>query len=172
MATWRLLRSRHPGLYPASWDRFYLFLADVGERPSPSHKFKRLDANNPFSKENFQWSAPLAHDSNNSRKGYQASYGREWNMQKRFGISCGEYDMMLKRQDGKCAICLEKEHRPDRRSGTKSLAVDHDHKTGAVRGLLCADCNTALGLLDDSPDLIRSAMAYLERHAASEAPAK
>lgn len=164
--TWKLFRSRHPGLYPPEWDRFDVFLADVGERPSEAHKFKRLDAAKPFSKENFEWRPPQPKVTAGSRKAYHAAYGREWNMQTKFGITGEQYAAMLKAQGGVCAICEEAERRPDRRTGEmKALAIDHDHKTGKVRGLLCADCNTAIGLLDDDPELLRAAIAYLDAHA-------
>lgn len=54
-----------------------------------------------------------------------------------YGISVEEYDKMLEFQDGKCAIC----HKPPK---NKRLAVDHDHKTGIIRGLLCSMCNQSL----------------------------
>lgn len=57
-----------------------------------------------------------------------------------------------------CEIC----GRPDGGNG-KPLAVDHCHVTGHVRGLLCMLCNTALGKLQDSPDLLRKAIEYLEK---------
>lgn len=67
---------------------------------------------------------------------------------------------MLHAQDGKCAICKtaswDKEHKKFRR-----LVVDHDHKTGKVRGLLCANCNLVLGHAKDSVQLLAASIAYL-----------
>lgn len=59
---------------------------------------------------------------------------------------------------GKCWICQQPETVPGR-----SLAIDHDHQTGAVRGFLCYRCNTVLGRMQDSPDLFRRAADYLDR---------
>lgn len=73
-----------------------------------------------------------------------------------FGISLADFETMLSNQGGVCAICGE---RPKRRR----LAVDHCHQTGRVRGLLCYSCNVGIGALRDSPDVIRSAIAYLRR---------
>jgi len=73
----------------------------------------------------------------------------------RYGISSEQYDEMLGRQGGKCAICRE-----ECRTG-KALAVDHDHDTGAVRGLLCRACNGAIGALDHDPEVLRAAIRYL-----------
>lgn len=77
----------------------------------------------------------------------------------KYGLAPGDYDQMLEAQGGGCAIC-------SRTCPTgRSLAVDHCHTTGAVRGLLCADCNRSLGMMGDSPERLRSAAAYLEDHA-------
>jgi hypothetical protein len=78
-------------------------------------------------------------------------------LKKKYGISIEQYDQMLADQDHRCALCLSSEH--DARGGR--LAVDHDHATGVVRGLLCGPCNTGLGKLGDSVDGLRRAIAYL-----------
>ena len=63
-------------------------------------------------------------------------------VQRTYGLAEGEYARMLDAQDGRCAMCR-------RRPRTKRLAVDHDHFTGKVRGLLCGVCNhTILGMLE------------------------
>lgn len=74
----------------------------------------------------------------------------------KFGLTPGQYAKMLEAQDGLCAICRQP-------PGTHRLAVDHDHSTGQIRGLLCAPCNVALGGFHDDPARLRSAIAYLER---------
>lgn len=63
-------------------------------------------------------------------------------------------------QDGKCAICRVAEAYAPR----KRLAVDHDHRTGAIRGLLCGNCNAGLGQFKDNPDLLAAAIRYLQEH--------
>ncbi len=74
-----------------------------------------------------------------------------------YGISLVEYDKMLVAQEGVCAIC----GRPDPK---RRLTVDHCHLTGKVRGLLCKKCNTAIGLLGDSSDVLVKALAYCLKH--------
>lgn len=74
---------------------------------------------------------------------------------KRYGITPNEYDELLESQNGVCAICLQ-----ECKSGRR-LAVDHDHKTGAVRGLLCGSCNRAIGNLQDDPEVLQRALDYL-----------
>ena len=72
-----------------------------------------------------------------------------------FGLSLDDLERMLIEQGGLCAIC---ERTPARR-----LCIDHCHATQKVRGLLCDNCNIALGLLDDDPERLRAALAYVLR---------
>jgi len=75
-----------------------------------------------------------------------------------YGITRDEYEAMVARQGGRCAICHENP-RPVR--GCIRLHVDHDHVTGKVRGLLCQLCNLALGKFRDDPRRLMSAIHYL-----------
>src|SRR5690606_33401686 len=74
----------------------------------------------------------------------------------RFGLSRDDFDRMMDAQYGECCIC----HRPAEES-SKRLAIDHDHETGRVRGLLCQKCNCALGLFRDDPGIVMAAAVYL-----------
>jgi hypothetical protein len=74
---------------------------------------------------------------------------------RKFGITIEEYDTLYLNQGGRCAICLDKP--TDRR-----LAVDHDHITGKIRGLLCKNCNLILGHAEDNCDILERAIKYLE----------
>ena len=71
-----------------------------------------------------------------------------------YGITIADYNAILERQGGVCAIC--KKHPGE------TLCVDHCHATGKVRGLLCRKCNAAIGFLEDDPRNARAAAAYLE----------
>ena len=79
-----------------------------------------------------------------------------YELKKAFGITLEYYKGLLARQGGVCAICYEGN------PAGKSLAVDHDHNTSEVRGLLCDKCNRGLGLLGDNPILLRKSASYLE----------
>lgn len=82
-----------------------------------------------------------------------------------FGITLEEYNEMLIKQMGVCKICLKPETSIDgRNKRVKALAVDHDHITGKIRGLLCYSCNIGIGFLKDSSDLLKKAAEYLEEH--------
>lgn len=76
---------------------------------------------------------------------------------RRMGTDLDTYDLMVETQAGLCAIC----RRPPRSNGRDRLAIDHDHATGVFRGLLCDQCNMAIGLLDDDPTIVESALRYL-----------
>jgi len=82
----------------------------------------------------------------------------------RAGVTGVEYDAMLESQKGLCLICGRPETslRPD--GSVKVLAVDHDHLTGKIRGLLCQRCNVVLGLAKDDAATLRAMAAYLDDH--------
>lgn len=83
----------------------------------------------------------------------------------RYKISIEEYHAMIEKQQNKCSICKQEETRKSSKSDEKTrLCIDHDHKTGAVRDLLCHDCNTAIGKMKDLPELLLAAADYLLRH--------
>lgn len=81
-----------------------------------------------------------------------------------YGLTPGCYDALIAKQGGVCAICGRDEPNAHGRTGKKfQLSVDHCHDTGRVRGLLCQNCNRAIGLLGDNVELLRKAIDYLER---------
>jgi hypothetical protein len=89
-------------------------------------------------------------------------YQREYHLNRKYGLTIGDYERMLADQFGGCAIC----GRPEPEDG--SLHVDHDHETGAVRGLLCFPCNQAIGAFEEQLDLLTAALRYLRRHDQTE----
>lgn len=78
----------------------------------------------------------------------------------RYGITLAEYDARLSAQGGVCACCQSAA--PGYPSG-RSFAVDHDHETGVIRGLICSKCNKGIGLLGDNAAGVAKALAYLRR---------
>lgn len=81
-------------------------------------------------------------------------YSTWYNRKRKLGITKEEYLNLLEKQNGVCAICNQ--------TCTKSLAVDHDHTTSKIRGLLCNSCNRGLGYLKDSIAILKAATTYLE----------
>lgn len=90
----------------------------------------------------------------NERESYRIEY--------HYGINTDELFDMLLSQDGKCATCqcsitLERKH-------TNRAHIDHDHRTGKVRELLCKECNKALGLIKEDKDTLMNMIAYIDKH--------
>ena len=86
---------------------------------------------------------------------------RKQHLKRTYGITLEEYDAMLEKQGGCCAICGTDKPGSSRRN--TYFSVDHCHTTGEVRGLLCHQCNTALGLIKDNPDTLTNMITYLSR---------
>lgn len=86
-----------------------------------------------------------------------SAQNRRSSLRRKFGITPEQYEALYQQQDRACAIC-----RATSNFTFKNLCVDHDHRTGKVRGLLCLNCNTALGQFKDSTDLLVRAVGYLE----------
>ena len=107
------------------------------------------------------------HKTREGRQAYQNAYrklkphiekGRA--LRESFGLSLEQYQEMHDRQEGKCAICGQPETQL-REGKVKALAVDHCHKSGRIRGLLCSDCNTGIGKLKEDLKILQSAIRYL-----------
>ena len=96
---------------------------------------------------------------------FRAAQNRNWARKyypAKFGLGPDDYETMLAAQNYACAIC-GKNHveKPEKKWGRARLAVDHEHGTGRVRGLLCTTCNAGLGFFRDSPKLLTKAVEYL-----------
>ena len=84
---------------------------------------------------------------------------RDRRLMRLYGLTPEEHNAMEAAQNSLCAIC----NRPERLKGGRRLSIDHCHSTGAIRGLLCSRCNTAIGSFDDNIELMRRAIEYLQR---------
>lgn len=85
---------------------------------------------------------------------------RRWNLKKNFNMTVEEYELLLQSQNGVCAICGELNLAKNKRY----LGVDHNHDTGANRGLLCNLCNAALHRIEYDPDWGNKALTYLAKY--------
>lgn len=92
------------------------------------------------------------------------TYRREWTIKKKYGMDGDEFFAYWSANRGCCYLCERKMEMPKAGQQGQSLiscAVDHDHKTGRVRALLCARCNKALGFFEDDVELLKKAIKYL-----------
>jgi len=160
---------RHRGIKKIApeWQNDFLqFVADVGQRPSKKHKLFAADESKPIGPNNFIWKRSIIEKHpGEDNKTYQARFQRasrglkkekhkEYELKRRFGITGKQYRQMYSAQNGTCAICKKKDEH-------FSLAVDHCHETGKIRGLLCSQCNRGLGLFRDSKESLKAAIDYL-----------
>lgn len=87
---------------------------------------------------------------------------KAWKLRKRcakFGITTERYFALISAQEGRCAIC-----RIDFSTRKYAPAIDHCHKSGKVRGLLCLNCNSGIGKLREDVQILQKAIAYIESH--------
>jgi hypothetical protein len=150
------------------WDHFWTFVADVGDRPGTRFVLRKIREDAPLGPTNFRWCEPDL-----SKKDH-AVYMREHrkrnpdkfrniDLKKKFGITLEQYETMLNEQNGVCAICKRSDNVMDWRTGKqRHLAVDHCHRSGHIRKLLCQNCNQGLGNFRDDAVLLRAAADYLE----------
>lgn len=89
----------------------------------------------------------------------RTKYQRKYNLNKKFNLTIEQYNSILISQNNTCAICGV-----DAKLQNKKLAVDHNHSTGNIRGLLCSSCNTGIGLLKDDIKVLNSAIKYLHKY--------
>ncbi len=93
-------------------------------------------------------------------KSENPDYYKNKHLEGTYGIGIDEYNRMYHNQHGRCAVCgkhAEETHR-------KRLFVDHSHATGKVRALLCQQCNTALGMVNEDTDVLLALVGYLNEH--------
>lgn len=168
------------GLLCAAWDDFWKFVSDVGERPSKRHYFVALEPSRLIGPDNFEWREQLRRQPGETKKQFNArawarrrkhfpSYETNRYLKRKYGITLADYNRMKEEQGGVCAICHQPETSYDPKTHIiRGLSVDHCHTTKKVRGLLCFNCNAAIGRLRDSIDLLDACRAYLVKHATQE----
>ncbi len=97
-----------------------------------------------------------------SQKVYTTDYRWAIHIKVKFNMTPGDYKNMLNTQNNKCAVCGETAMSQESAHGAKGkLDIDHCHKTGQVRGLLCKRCNKGLGAFKDAPELLEAALNYI-----------
>lgn len=168
---WARTRRDNPG--DIGWKAFAEFRQSIGNSAFPHAHLVKIDATKPIGPDNFQIK-PRAKFDRSTLEGRVAYYRdrsktdrdryRGHELLSKFGITLDQYREMLVAQKGVCAVCKQPETAM-RNGQVMALSVDHCHATGAIRGLLCRDCNHSLGKFKDDPARFHSAANYIEFHA-------
>lgn len=144
LAEWKL---RNPDKVKAAEDRRRQAVRNDPERLAKSREYRR----------DYQRRKRAAFSE--EEKEIEREKSRIAEMKKKFGIGTEEYERILAAQDYVCAICGS----PSPRSSRKErFAIDHDHDTGKIRGVLCNPCNRGIGLLGDKVSRLQAAVDYLK----------
>lgn len=170
---WWWLKSH--GKLCGAWMDIAVFVEAIGERPSQRHWLERHDEAKPFGPDNWFWREPVLEEKHSfntteGRRAYNqalsaAHPGRYIGQAlKDYGLTTEDYEAMLAAQGGICGACGNLESERDSRNGRiKLFVVDHNHHTGAIRGLVCSGCNKAIGFANDDPQRLEMLAAYLRR---------
>lgn len=161
---------RKPNGMCQEWaDNFWKFVEAVSPKPD-GHTLRKHDLNQPINPNNWYWK-----ESTPSKD--KAKWQRAWrernpdkvkdmDLRKHFGITLEQYRQMSTAQNHKCAICDSHETAVDAKGAERFMAVDHCHKTGKIRALLCSACNKALGGFKDDSNLLIKAAKYIKKYLA------
>ena len=101
------------------------------------------------------------------QENYDLIKKRDENLKRVYGIGIEEYNTLLEKQNNRCAICEStdpKGRKSGRGGGVDVFYVDHDHKTGNVRGLLCNICNRTMGYIGENSNVLEEMINYLQKH--------
>lgn len=157
------------------WIDFWQFAKDIGDKPGPAFILVRLREGK-YGPDNFKWYETLRKRPDESVRQFNArkwqsrrkhfpNFDNERRLKRKYGISIAEYETMHQAQNGLCAICGQPETcMSHHTNGAKRLSVDHNHKTGKVRALLCWRCNGTIGKLEENHNLLYKMVDYLKHH--------
>lgn len=170
---WRRVQRQADG--QTGWADFPAFAKDIGTELHDRQEIRPINTKRPVGPGNWKWELSLFYQFDTTTPEGRNAYSkatrnrnplrhRAREFLKKFGLTLEDYYLLHDAQDGLCACCGRPES-VKRNDNLKWLAVDHCHSTGAVRGLLCNNCNNGIGRFRDDPKLLRTAADYLERHA-------
>ena len=156
----KIYRATHVEETKKAWKEYYIKnrekLLKHAKEYQKSHKEVKSKYNKEYGKKYRETHKDIARE-------YIKRYGLEnkklmtqIQLHNKYGMSLEDYYLLLDKQERKCAIC-------GKTDGKINLAIDHNHETGVVRGLLCRKCNTGLGFFLDSTNLLQKAKEYLEK---------
>ncbi len=137
--------------------------AERSDRGKPRKKFKGITFNDTTEVQNMP--ANRRWEIRNKKKDIEFRREQHYreNLKKKFNLSHEEYLQKLYDQNGVCAIC-DKPETTTKLGVVRRLAVDHNHETGQIRGLLCTRCNAALGFMYEDIEILESMISYLREY--------
>lgn len=173
--TWKnIVRSSLGNLACKEWKDFNKFVEDIKERPLEPSTFVRIDPSKEFSIDNVYWKKSITTEKQKTtRREYMRQYSKKSratnpeyyknaDLKRTYGITLEWYNEQSEKQNHVCAICKQPETAVIK-GKLLSLAVDHCHESGTIRGLLCRSCNNAIGALKHSEDILLAAIEYLRK---------
>jgi len=113
-----------------------------------------------------KFSKTVVHEGGVKKRVMTKEAQRNYSLKRYYGMTLDEYQERLLKQNGVCAIC-EKPEIAIHHGKVRTLSVDHDHATGAVRDLLCSYCNSLLGQAKDDRSVLLAALKYLDKHSSN-----
>lgn len=170
---WKKLIETNPDHFFADYEEFVATVKDV----PPRHSVIAVADTSPIAPGNWDIVPDLSTGFDLSTQEGRVAYNkahrqanpdryRDYELRKSFGIGLDDKNAILASQSGVCAIC-ERPERAERDGKSIALAMDHCHSTGKLRGILCGNCNKALGKFEDNADFLRNAIVYLAKHSMS-----
>jgi hypothetical protein len=173
--TWKnIVRSSLGNLACEEWKDFNKFVEDIKDRPSENVTFVRIDATKSFSIDNVYWKKSITTEKQKcTRREYMREYSKKSrannpeyyknaDLKRTYNVTLEWYNEQLEKQNNACAICKQPETAIIK-GKLLSLAVDHCHESGNIRGLLCRSCNNAIGALKHDEGILLAAIEYLRK---------
>ncbi len=133
------------------------------EKCKDYHRIAGIPYREDARKRSMLWRLKNLERSRENSKRYQREHPEmllKWKL-KKYNMTVNEYNSLKQKQHGMCAICGSSS---SKKNFYHRLHVDHDHKTGKIRGLLCGNCNTALGKFQDNSKLLTKAIEYIREY--------
>jgi hypothetical protein len=174
---WNAIRTRsqiHANGICDRWLSFYGFVEDVGLPPSDGHRLVVLDRRKPYQKDNISWMTSQEAFVHKSKVEFHIEddlttdevlqFALTKKRRTRCGLSLKEYERKLSEVGHVCEICGSQANGFDSRGNPRRLAVDHNHSTGNIRGILCNYCNRGIGDFRESREHMASAIKYLDKY--------
>jgi hypothetical protein len=137
-------------------------IKEIRKRANKKYKEKHPNKDHEYYLKNKEKINQYQKKYNEQHKDHITARQRKYKLRKKYNTTPEHVNYLAKIQNECCAICGT--HKSDVKMGGGKLCIDHDHETGSVRGLLCGQCNSALGHFNHSTDILNKAIKYLETY--------